>query len=78
LLIRTKVFSTLDKLILEPLLSHGIYLNIFFIDFLGRRDSIPLAAYICSSDPALKFDQKYLHLCSEDEQRFCRVGTACD
>jgi len=27
------------------------------------------------SDPALKFNQKYLHLCSEDEQRSYGVGT---
>jgi len=30
----------------------------------------------CSSDPPLKFNQKYLHLCSEDERRPYGVGTA--
>jgi len=50
------------------------YLNIFFIDFLGRQVSIP--GCLCSSDPPLKFIQKYLHLCSEDEWRSYGVGTA--
>jgi len=47
-------------------------LNIFFNDFLGRQVSIqePIA------DPALKFNQKYLHLCSEDKRRSYGVGTA--
>jgi len=27
------------------------------------------------SDPALRFHQKYLNLCSEDERRSYRVGT---
>jgi len=31
---------------------------------------------LCGSDPPLKFNQKYLHLCSEDEQRSYGVGIA--
>jgi len=49
------------------------YLNIFFIDFLGRQ--VFQLGSLCS-DPALKFNQKYLRLCSEDEQRSYGVGTA--
>jgi len=30
----------------------------------------------CSSDPPLKFNQKYLHLCPEVEQKSYGVGTA--
>jgi len=51
---------------------HMEYLNIFFNDFLGRQVLIPSAA----SDPPLRFNQKYLHLCSEDERRSYGVGTA--
>jgi len=38
------------------------------ITFRGRQVSIPQEAYGlgCWSDPALRFNQKYLYLCSED------------
>jgi len=36
----------------------------------------PFSSLCCSSDPPLKFNQKYLHLCSEDERRSYGVGTA--
>jgi len=49
------------------------YLNIFFIDF---PSSINPVGCQCSSDPALKSNKIYLHLCSEDEQRAYGVGTA--
>jgi len=47
------------------------YLNIFFNDLLARQVSIP-----CGSDPPLKFNKKYLHLCSKDERRSYGVGKA--
>jgi len=41
------------------------------ITFRGQQVSIPQEAYglVCRSDPALRFHQKYLNLCSEDERR---------
>jgi len=47
------------------------------ITFRGWQVSIPKEAYglVWRSDPALRFNQKYLHLCSEDEQRSYGVGT---
>jgi len=45
--------------------------------FRGRQVSIPQEAYglVCRSDPALRFHQKYLNSCSEDERRSYGVGT---
>jgi len=47
------------------------------ITFWGWQVSIPEEAYglVWRSDPALRFHQKYLNLCSEDEWRSNRVGT---
>jgi len=47
------------------------------IIFRGREVSIPQEAYglVWRSDPALRFNQKYLNLCSKDEWRSYRVGT---
>jgi len=38
---------------------------------------IPQKAYglVCRSDPALRFHQKYLNLCPEDERRSYGLGT---
>jgi len=46
------------------------------ITFRGRKVSIPQEAYglVWRSDPALRFHQKYLNLCF-DEQRSYGVGT---
>jgi len=41
----------------------------------GRQVSIPQEAYGLVSDPALRFHQKHLNLCFEDERRSYRVGT---
>jgi len=49
------------------------YLNIFFIDFLGGQVLIPNRS-IYSSDPPLKFNQKYLHLCSKVLQGWYSMG----
>jgi len=41
------------------------------ITFQGQQFSIPQEAYgltVCRGDPALRFHQKYLNLCSEDER----------
>jgi len=47
------------------------------ITFRGRQVSVPQEAYglVCRSDPALRFHQKYLNSCSEDEQMSYGVGT---
>jgi len=45
------------------------YLNIFFNDFLGRQVSIPKGAYV-EVIQLSNLIKKYLHLCSEDEQRW--------
>jgi len=42
----------------------------------GGGVNVQLGSLCCSSDPALKFNQKYLHLCSNDERRSYGVGTA--
>jgi len=39
------------------------YLNIFFNDFMGRQVQ---SLKHSRTDPALRFNQKYLYLCSED------------
>jgi len=41
------------------------------ITFRGQQVSVPQEAYVlvCRSDPALRFHQKYLNSCSEDEWR---------
>jgi len=50
-------------------LSHSDYFNNVFHNVLGQPLSIPQEAYglVCRSDPALRFNQTYLKLCSEDE-----------
>jgi len=47
------------------------------ITFQDRQVSIPQEAYglVWRNDPALRFHQKYLNLCSEDERRSYGVGT---
>jgi len=46
------------------------------ITFRGQQVSIPQdACGLVWSDPALRFHQKYLYLCSEDERRSYGVGT---
>jgi len=50
------------------------------ITFRGRQVSIPQEVYrlVCRSDPALRFHQKYLNLCSEDERRsYIAYSAAC-
>jgi len=41
----------------------------------GPSSFNPLGS-LCGSDPPLNFNQKYLHLCSEDKQRSYGIGTA--
>jgi len=47
------------------------------ITFRGQQVSISQEAYglVWRSDPALRFNQKFLNLCSEDERRSYGVGT---
>jgi len=52
-------------------------LTMSLITFRGQQVSIPQEAYglVCRNDPALRFNQKYLNLCSKDERRSYSVGT---
>jgi len=47
------------------------------ITFQGQKVSISQEPYelVCRSDSALRFNQKCLNLCSEDERRSYGVGT---
>jgi len=54
--------------------SHGICKH--FLHWPSGPSSFDPLECLCSSDPPLKFNKKYLHLCSEDEQRSYGVGTA--
>jgi len=52
------------------------YFNNAINNFSRPASSIPQEAYglVCRSDPALRFHQKYLNSCSEDEWRSYGIG----
>jgi len=51
------------------------YFNDVFNNFLRTASFNSSRRLVCRSDPGLRFNQKYLNLCSEDEQRSYGVGT---
>jgi len=58
--------------------SHLDYFNDVFNNFSRLASfnfSRTLWSLVCRSDPALRFHQKYLNLCSEDERGSYGVGT---
>ncbi len=70
-----KVFSSLHKIQIEPLIADGLPWQCFLY-FSGPRQCYILGSQWASHKPP-GFYLKYLKLCSEDEQSFYGVGTTC-
>ncbi len=68
-----KVFSWLRKITFEPLMLHGLFINLLatFLD-MGTFQVVLLSM---EGLRALRFKQKYLNLCSDDERRSYWFGT---
>ncbi len=69
-----KVFSYLSKITVEPLTSHGLFY--WSPCYVSGRWSCLLHCCLWEGQRTLRMHQKYLNLCSEDEQRSYRFGTA--
>ena len=68
-----KVFSSLDKLKIEPLMSHGLFWWCLYC--LSGRGQYAVHWLSMEEQKALGLNLKYLKLCSEDERRSYRLGT---
>ncbi len=70
-----KVFSSLHKIQIEPPMADGFHWRCFSL-FSGPQQCYLHGSQMDSHKPS-GFYLKYLKLCSEDEQSFYVVGTAC-
>ncbi len=68
-----KVFSWLHKITVDRLMSHGLLCRSSW--YFSGPWSCKDPCCLWEGQRALRFQQKYLHLCSKDERRSYRFGT---